>query len=197
MAWIESHHTLRNHPKIFMLCKELKIERAQAIGHLHMLWWWALEHRETGDLVGLFPRDVAHACDWDGDGQKLLKALQRCGWIGSDMRIHDWLHYAGRLLKDRERKRQGRVHGISTDKGEEGLRLPYRTVPDRTVKDQKTGFFSDKEKKTILKDIAKTRHISPESEAAVVRFDEIVGELAKLKDVKNPLAMARHKAINQ
>lgn len=193
MAWIESHHTLRNHPKMFKLCKELKIERAEAIGHLHMLWWWALEHRENGDLIGLFPRDIAQASDWPGDGSKFLKALQKCGWVGKDMRIHDWMDYAGRLIRDRERKRLGRVHGHSSDVS--ASTEPNRTVPNR--KDIKPGVFNEKEEQIILQDIATKNHLDPNSEAAKVRLKEIVTEISKIKGVARPLAMARHKALNQ
>lgn len=203
-TWIESHTDLRYHPKLVKLCGELKINRLEATGLLHWLWWWAIEYRESGDLIGLFDKDISQACGWEGNPTKLVKSLKKCGWITSDCRIHDWMHYVGRLVRDRERKRAirllGQVHGQSSDKstdspGKFRATVPYRTVPYR--KDLKTGILSQKEEQIILNDIAKTNGVAQNSEFAQVRLNEIVTEISKIKDVKKPLAMARHKALNQ
>jgi len=90
MAWIESHSTLRTHKKLKPLCELLGVSRAAAIGHLHMLWWWALDNRENGDLSGLFHKDIADACDWNGKPDKLIKALKKTGWLTKNMQINDW-----------------------------------------------------------------------------------------------------------
>lgn len=204
-TWIESHTTLRANKKLKPFCEDLNITRAAAIGHLHMLWWWAIENRENGDLSGLFDKDIAVACDWSGDPKRLLKALKRSKWLTPDMKINDWLTYAGRLLKDRERKRFGRivrhsediprtVHGHSEDVSL--LTEPNRTVPNRTVK-EKDPVFCAKDEQIIRKDIAKSRNVSPDSEAATIRFQEIITELGKVKSVDSALALARHKALRQ
>lgn len=197
MAWIESHTTLRAHKKLKPLCDDLGIGRAQAIGHLHMLWWWAIEHRPYGDLANLFDSDIAAACDWHKDPKKLMKALRRHGWITPDNKIKDWLDYAGRLLRDRERKKLGRVRGHSTEQVTDDSELtePNQTVPYR--KDLKTGFLTDEEQKIIRQDIAKALNCAENSEAATQRLTEIVGEISKAKAVKNVLALARHKALKQ
>lgn len=134
MPWIESHTTLRVHKKLKPLCDDLGITRAQAIGHLHMLWWWTIEYRETGDLNSLYETDIAAACDWRGDAKKIVKALKKHGWITENNFIKDWMDYAGFLLRDRARKRLGRARGTSAD--ESALTVPYRTVPDLTIKKQ-------------------------------------------------------------
>lgn len=193
-TWIESHTTLRANKKLKPLCDDLKINRAQAIGHLHMLWWWAIEHRETGDLNNLFDHDIAAAADWSKDAGKLVKALKKHGWITKTNTIKDWLDYAGRLIRDRERKRLGRVRGQIKDDSE--LTEPNRTVPDRTV-NSKTGFLSTPEQQIVLQDIGKAMDIPPTSEAATVRLNEICVDIAKMKGVENVLAMARHKALKQ
>ncbi len=151
-TWIESHTTLRTHKKLKMLCDELEINRREAIGLLHCLWWWTIENRENGDLSELFDRDIAIACDWDGDAKKLVKALHKCEWL-IDNKLKDWTHYVGRLLKDRERKRAGRNKDTSTDsprtspetiqavqgqsKPVSSATVPYRTVPNSTVPNTK------------------------------------------------------------
>lgn len=136
MAWIESHHTLRNHPKIFKLCKELKINRPQALGHLHCLWWWTIENRENGDLIGLFDKDLAQACDWDGDPKKLVVALKNTGWLGTDMCVTDWHDYSWRLLRLRtsNRERQKRYRDITRDVRSY---VPPATIPNLTIPNHK------------------------------------------------------------
>lgn len=115
-AWIESHTTMRNHKKLIALCNALQISRAAAIGHLHMLWWWAIENRETGDLTGLFDKDIAVACDWDENPKVLIDALHLTGWL-KDYQISDWDDYSYRLLGMRQanRERQRRHRAVTRD----------------------------------------------------------------------------------
>lgn len=111
MAWIESHQTLRNHPKLARLCDKTGWSRAEAIGRLHMLWWWCLDYAETGDLTRLSvdsPRTVQDAMEVDLEPRELLKILVETGWIdqkNDKIIIHDWMLFAGNLYRDRERKR--------------------------------------------------------------------------------------------
>lgn len=110
MAWIESHQDLRNHPKVARLRRLLDIDLPRAVGTLHLLWWWALDHAEDGDLREYDALDIADACCWDGDPDALLKALvdcgpgERCGFVGvidGHYELHDWDIYAGRLIEAR------------------------------------------------------------------------------------------------
>jgi len=193
MAWIQSNHTLRNHPKLFTLCKELKIERAQAVGHLHMLWWWALEHRENGDLIGLFDRDIAHACDWQGDPARILKALMRSGFLDKDMRIHDWYHYAGRLIRERER---GRFRRKSEVPSADGSAVCSAATKQNKTEQNKRGkekelkdpdFFSKSEKEKLLKRICEVRKYALESLAAGVALVEFE-MICRQNKPKDPIA---------
>lgn len=138
MSWIESHTTMRNHKKLIELCNTLQITRAQAIGHLHMLWWWAIEHREDGDLTGLFDKDIATACDWDKEPKVLIDALHGTEWL-SDYHIKDWDDYSFRLLdmrranRERQRKYRSVMRDITRDVA--GY-VPPATVPNLTnIKD--------------------------------------------------------------
>ena len=65
------------------------------------------------------------------------------------------------------------------------------------LKDEKDGFLSEEQKQIVLKDIAVTNHVGAGSEAAKLRLENIVAEISKVKDVKNALALARHKALRQ
>ena len=120
MAWIESHETLRAHPKLKKLARILKIHPAQAIGHLHCLWWWSMNYAPDGNLTNFDPEDIADGAAWDGSPQELIDALVSCGVNGAgflervngQLLIHDWDRYIGKLLEsrqsDRDRKRQSR-----------------------------------------------------------------------------------------
>lgn len=113
MAWIESHQELGRHPKTKRLARLLGVSIPAAVGHLHFLWWWALDFAPDGILDKYDSYDIAEAMAWDGDEEKLLDALIDCGYIDvledHGWVIHDWGEYAGKLLerraKDRARKR--------------------------------------------------------------------------------------------
>jgi hypothetical protein len=111
MAWIESHQELRNHPKTKKAARNLHIHWAQVIGHLHALWWWAIDNAPDGDLSGYDTEELLDAAGWDGDGD-LLTVFCTCGKTGEagflertpDGRlvIHDWWDYAGKLITKRQ-----------------------------------------------------------------------------------------------
>lgn len=113
-TWIESHVSMRTHKKLKPFCDDLGLTRRDAIGLLHLLWWWVIENREDGDLSNLYDRDIANACDWDRDPTELIKALHKHKWL-VDYKVNDWMDYAGKLIKDRQRKRLRTFHGNSTE----------------------------------------------------------------------------------
>ena len=109
MAWIESHQSLPNHPKTLALASLLNISIPQAIGHLHLLWYWALDYAEDGDIsAGV--NNLKAICQWPGDNETFHNALTTINWLDEGKRIHNWFLYTGKLIarraKDRERKQQ-------------------------------------------------------------------------------------------
>lgn len=101
-------------------------ELYETIGRLHCFWYWCLSFAPTGDLrkhndallagsVGLAPKD----------GQRFVTSMVASGWIDRHdgiFRVHDWLEYAGRYLKDSKFKRRPEkwtealaVYGLSAD----------------------------------------------------------------------------------
>jgi len=112
MAWIESHQEVGRHPKTKKLARLLGVSLPAAVGHLHYLWWWALDFAQDGTLEKFDGYDLADAMQWDGDPDQLVDALINSGYIDDTddgLMIHDWGEYAGKLLerraKDRARKR--------------------------------------------------------------------------------------------
>lgn len=109
MAWIESHQSLGQHPKVFRLASQLAAGPAAIIGHLFYLWWWALDYAKDGDLSKFSAYEVASAARWGRvESDSFLAALKECGWIDSDNKLHDWTHYAGRYLLGLERQKRYR-----------------------------------------------------------------------------------------
>ena len=115
MAWLEAHQELPRHPKTKRFARMLKISIPQAVGHLFLLWWWALDYAENGDLSKYDAYDLADAVQWDGDPEEFLSAMiecgpgETCGFIEKDedgnIFIHDWDKYSGRLVEKREKNR--------------------------------------------------------------------------------------------
>ena len=110
MAWIELHQGLPYNKKTLRLKRILRIKTAQAVGHVCMLWLWALDNAQDGDLTRF-------SAGGDCRGQRLVRktggGLRRGaaggGLLDADRQIHDWHSYAGRLIEkrraDAERKR--------------------------------------------------------------------------------------------
>lgn len=109
MAWIESNQEVGRHPKTRKLARRLGISLPAAVGHLHYLWWWALDFAQDGDLDKYDNDDIADAMCWDGDSDQLVEALVDVGYIDCNERgelvLHDWRDYAGKLLERREKDR--------------------------------------------------------------------------------------------
>ena len=112
MAWIESHQTLRNHPKIIRAARALGVSRVTMYGHMHCLWWWAMDYAQDGDISAFDPEDIAEAAEWEGDAGAFIAALLESARIGDKpgllemidgrLCIHDWYDYAGKLIDKRK-----------------------------------------------------------------------------------------------
>lgn len=103
MAWLESHLTLENHPKLILLCNKTGWNINEAIGILHRLWWWTLTYAEDGDLNKYDPSQFLGRLNGAKDPKELLKIMQECQFIDSDNKIHNWLDYTGRYLTTKYR----------------------------------------------------------------------------------------------
>jgi hypothetical protein len=106
MAWIESHSTLARHPKTLRLARRLGVSVPTAIGHLHLLWWWALEYAQDGDVSAFDDEEVADACCWEGEPAAFRRALTAAGFLDDGGAVHDWDAYTVRLMERRERQNE-------------------------------------------------------------------------------------------
>jgi len=109
MAWIESHQELWRHPKLKKLSRMLNISKQEAVGYLHVLWWWALDYAQDGNLIPPnTAEDIAEAVEWTGKPETFISALIESGFLDQNeygISIHDWLDYIGKLIARRERDR--------------------------------------------------------------------------------------------
>lgn len=106
MAYIEVHQALPSHRKIMRLRRLLKIEPAQAVGHMVALWCWALDNAQDGDLSSFEADEIAEAAMWRKDPDRFYQAIVEAGFIDEDNRLHDWYDYAGRLMDQREHRKE-------------------------------------------------------------------------------------------
>ena len=173
MAFIEVHQSLPSHRKIMRLRRLLKIEAPQAVGHMVALWCWALDNAPNGNLGDFSVDEVAEAAMWKKDPDRLWHALIESGFVDEDNYLHDWDDYAGRLMEQREyRKEQNRIRkqrqrerdkrdghdavtrdmGVTVERDKRDCHdttVPYRTVPNSTVPNNPILSKKEKEKKEV------------------------------------------------
>jgi hypothetical protein len=175
MSWIESHQSLRRHPKMLRAARSLGVDAMQMIGHLHCLWWWALDYAPDGDLSQYEPWEIAEGAGYEGDPDAFLAALVDCrlrhdghGFVEQvegRLLLHDWYDYAGKLVDkramDAERKRLARKkdvprmsEGCPSERPRDGAgTVPNRTLPNlREEEDAPTSPKPKKEKAPVSDD---------------------------------------------
>ena len=85
MAWIELHQSLPQHRKLLALRDALGLRTPAALGHMCLLWLWALDNAPDGDLSALPARQLAEICQFSerraGD---LAVALRTSGFVDAD-----------------------------------------------------------------------------------------------------------------
>lgn len=138
MAWIESHQSLREHPKCKKFCRLLRVSKPEAVGYLHMLWWWALDYAEDGSLSKYDAMDIAIGAEWEGDETEFVNALVTAGFLdrdGESLVIHDWHEYAGKLIERRARNaKRMRDARADNDAGTDEPRASHvQRTPDARV----------------------------------------------------------------
>ncbi|WP_181469954.1 DnaD domain-containing protein [Paenibacillus sp. MDMC362] len=127
MAWIESHQALAGHPKTRRCARKLDVSIPTMVGHLHMLWWWAMDYAPDGELTKFEHDDIADAMQFDGDPDLLVRVLIDAKFIdqiNDELQIHDWFDYAGRLLEKREQNNERKRRSREKKKKSEGSHAP-------------------------------------------------------------------------
>jgi hypothetical protein len=145
LAWIELHDTLGSHRKTYALAETLDIPQYAAVGLLCLLWTWALDNAQDGDLSEFPPHAIARACFWQKKPETLADSLIKCGWMDDNMHLHNWENYAGRLIDKRQEEkrrvaayRTGKkparnAYSTRTEHVQYASTVPNSTVPNSTV----------------------------------------------------------------
>ena len=112
MAYIPSHQTLAGHPKMQEAARLLGIDEVTMIGHLHLLWYWAMDYAPDGNLTARSPASIAAGARWRGDAAAFVTALCTCGYGGTagfldcgangSLSLHDWDDYGGKLAREKQ-----------------------------------------------------------------------------------------------
>ena len=147
MDWLHSYKSLRSHPKTRKLARRVG-GIVPAIGHLHCLWWWALDYAPDGDLTKHDAEDIAIACEWDGDPEEIVSALVACGFLenGDGLHIHDAHEYIGKYIEKagekaenmrKYRDRSGNVDTTCTPRGGNVPVTPSRAKIEREIERKK------------------------------------------------------------
>ncbi len=126
MAWIELHQALPQHRKLLALRDALRLRTPAALGHMCLLWLWALDNAPDGDLSALPPRQLAEICQFNARrAGELAAALRTSGFVDADRRLHDWGDYTGRLIdqraanRERQRRRRARLRAAAMKESKE------------------------------------------------------------------------------
>lgn len=116
MAWIESHQKLKDDPRLFDVMAGMNWTKAEAIGRLHMFWWWCVDHAETGDLRSFNDTHLALAVELNpSEGAAFKAAMVKAGFIEKEpyFRLHNWWRFTGRFLQARyKNKDQNRWQNV-------------------------------------------------------------------------------------
>lgn len=102
MAWIESHQSLKDHPKLLDLCGILEWDQDVAIGKLHRLWWWCLDYAVDGDLQRFNDSQIALGMGVAiPQAKRVVEALVQARWLERQpyFRVRNWWQYVGRFLQ--------------------------------------------------------------------------------------------------
>ena len=112
MAWIESHQKLKEESKLFDLAATMGWSKAEAIGRLHMFWWWCVDHAEDGDITKFTPQHFALVIDIEpAKGAEFMEAMRSAEFIecitpsqpnsAPIFRIRNWWRYVRRFMQSR------------------------------------------------------------------------------------------------
>lgn len=130
MAWRKLEDTFYDSPKIRRLARHLEVGRAQAAGHIALLWSWALRHAPDGDLSKYDDEDIEDAVHWRGNRGAFVTACTATSFIDESsaqrLVIHNWIERGGSYVENQRKQRlrakkkdgpelSGTVPGLSRD----------------------------------------------------------------------------------
>ena len=132
MPWIKSDEALASHPKLTLIASDLGISKVEALGYLHLMWYWVLKFCDDGNItkyIDIFPTELG----WRGDSDLFINTLVKRGFIDESKTkkytIHDWLDYSGKYFEKKEANRL-RVEKHRQNKGNSSVTSHYTDVTE-------------------------------------------------------------------
>jgi hypothetical protein len=111
MLYTPSHAELAQHPKTRKLARRLGVSIPTAIGHLHLLWHFALKYAADGDLSRFEWEEIEDGVMWDGTADAFITDCIAIGWLDCNepdddahfgVSIHGWEEYGGKAIRQKE-----------------------------------------------------------------------------------------------
>jgi len=132
MPWIKSDEALASHPKLTLIASDLGINKVEALGYLHLMWYWVLKFCDDGNItkyIDIFPTEIG----WKGDSDLFVNTLVNRGFIDKTSTgkytIHDWLDYSGKYFEKKEANRL-RVEKHRQNKANSSVTTHYKDVTE-------------------------------------------------------------------
>ena len=132
MPWIKSDEALASHPKLTLIASDLGISKVEALGYLHLMWYWVLKFCDDGNItkyIDIFPTEIG----WKGDSDLFVDTLVNRGFIDKTSHgkytIHDWLDYSCKYFEKKEANRL-RVEKHRQNKANSSVTSHYTDVTE-------------------------------------------------------------------
>jgi hypothetical protein len=129
--FVKSYAALKEDIRISRIANILNISQAAVIGHIHLLWWFAVHNAKNGFFEGYSPQEMELAMMWRGaPGELLTLLVSNNKWRGFLYRkdngymIDGWAEIYGQGYRPKERQpRQKTTRNELLQSGE----VPYST----------------------------------------------------------------------
>lgn len=108
----------------------------RADSYLIDLWLTVALDRPDGRLTGWTVDDIADSCGWEGESEKLFKALVDAGWIDVDddgvMSVHDWQEHQSWACNAKARSEKARKAAEKRWESRNGGKDPLPQKPEES-----------------------------------------------------------------
>lgn len=135
VAWLPVDQGLVNHRKVWALERLLELPVPTVVGHLLLVWLWAIDSAEDGCIADGEAWAIEKAAGWPGDPGAFVAALEEAGFLDrldGCVQIHNWDEYGGRVLAARERNAQKQRRYRERNRNVPAT-LPGSNAPERKI----------------------------------------------------------------
>lgn len=111
MKWYKAYANLKGHPKRYRFEEALGVDHG--LHYIHLWFSYIAEYAQDGDVTSFSKKEIAKACEWQGDPQMFFDALSVGGFVdkvkggdgGSRLIAHDWFQENERYIKENEKRK--------------------------------------------------------------------------------------------